>query len=303
MSWFRKKKKQDQSPRRRPESNNTAVFSYYARGASPSEENTGRNEGSGISAVKRYRLRLGHIPSYLALVAVVTALAYSCILTPNPKIILVNTPDTVHRDPKAYQDGVRAIWQKSILSRTKLTVSTDSIESDIKSQFSELSDVQIELPLLGRRPTVILTPVKPSLQLISNNGSFYVDADGKVMARTTDLTQNELKDLPVIRDETGILAEAGKIVIPAAQAQFLSKLHAQLRAQNIDIQSITLPQKAANEADVRITGLPYYVKFSIESDPRQAVGTYLAAKAKLDGEGVTPAEYIDVRVDEKVFYK
>jgi hypothetical protein len=244
-----------------------------------------------------------HIPSYIALLAVVIALAYSCILTPNPKIILVNTPDTVHRDPKVYQEAIQSIWQKSVLNRTKLTVSTDGIQREIRNQFAELSNVQIELPLLGRRPMVILTPQKPTLQLVSANGSFYVDGGGKVMAHTTDLTQNDLKNLPLIRDETSNSAEPGKIVIPATEAQFLSKLYTQLRAENIDVQSITLPPKAANEADVRVAGLPYYIKFSIESDPRQAVGTYLAVKTKFDNEGITPTEYIDVRVEEKVFFK
>ncbi len=302
MSWFHKNKKRD-NPRKRPESNKRAVFSYYARGASSSDQNTGRNEDVAKSAFKRYGVRLVHIPSYVAFLAVVIALAYSCMLTPDPKIILVNTPDTVHRESKVYQESIKAIWQKSLLNRTKLTVSTDGMEREIKNQFAELSNVQIELPLLGRRPSVILTPQKPTLQMVSANGSFYVDSGGKVMARIPDLVQNDLKNLPLIRDETSNSAEVGKVVLPATEAQFLNKLYYQLRAENIDVQSITLPPKAANEADVRVAGLPYYIKFSIESDPRQAVGTYLAAKTKLDKEGTTPAEYIDVRVEEKVFFR
>lgn len=303
MKFLRKKQKPDENQRRRPASDNPAVFSYYARGASLSDQNTGRHENAGLSAVKRYRLRLGHLPSYLALLAIVIAMGYSCLLQPNPKIILVNVPDTVHRDPLAYQEAVQSIWKKSVFSRTKLTVSTAGIRREISSQFGELGNVQIELPLLGRRPTVVLTPAKPALQLVSSNGSFYVDANGKVMARTTDLTQNELKDVPAIYDETGISAEPGKNIIPGPEASFLQRLYAQLQAQNLSVQSITLPPRAANEADVRIAGQPYYVKFSIDSDPRQAVGTYLAAKAKLDSDQAAPSEYIDVRVEEKVFIK
>src|SRR3989344_7874806 len=303
MGWLRKSKKLDQKPRRPAEGNNRAVFSYYARGVSTDEDNTGRRKDQNISTIKHYRLQLGLLPSYFAYLAILFAMGYSCLLVPSPKIILVNTPDTVHRDPSVYQEAIETIWNKSILNRTKLTVSTSRIKQDINSQFGELANVQIELPLLGRRPTVILIPVKPALQLLSSNGSFYVDLGGRVMARTTDLTQNALKQLPLIRDETGVLAEPGKVVIPAAQASFLTNLHAQLLAQNIDVESITLPPRAANEADIRIVGLPYTVKFSIGSDPRQAVGTYQATKAKLDKEGVTPAEYIDLRVEEKVFYK
>ncbi len=303
MVWLQKQKKQDKNQRQRPNGVNPAVFSYYARGASPSDQNTGRNENAGVSALKRYRLRLGHIPSYIALAAILIALGNACLLQPNPKIILVNTPDTVHRDPKVYQEAVQAIWKKSVFSRTKLTISTATIRRDIAGQFTELATVRIELPLLGRRPTVVLTPTKPALQLMSANGSFYVDAGGKVMARTTDLLANELQNVPVVHDETGISAEPGKVVIPATEASFLRKLYAQLQTDAVAVTSITLPPRGANEADVRVNGQRYYIKFSIDSDPRQAVGTYLAAKAKLDAEGVVPAEYLDVRVDEKVFYK
>ncbi|HSX23842.1 MAG TPA: hypothetical protein VLE74_01960 [Candidatus Saccharimonadales bacterium] len=291
--------------RRRPRSVSPTVFSYYARGNSPSSQNTGRRDEPAKPSVrrKRYRLRMAHLPSYLALAAIIIALLNVCWLQPNPKIILVSTAGTVHRSPKEYQQTILALWKQSLFNQTKLTVSTGSLRRDIQQQFTELQDVQIELPLLGRRPTVILTPAVPTLQLVSGNGSFYVDGSGKVMARTTELTQNELKDVPLVRDESGQSAEAGKIVIPGPEAAFLQKLFAQLQAQNIPVLSITLPANAANEADIRITNQQYFVKFSVDNDARQAVGTYLAAKAKLDAEHAAPSEYMDVRVPEKVFYK
>ena len=303
MRLYKKKYKSDNNSRKRPVKDNPAVFSYYARGGSNTDQNTGRTDISAAGASAGYRPRWGHIPSYIALLAIVVALGYSCLLTPTAKVILTNTPNTVHREPKIYQEAVESIWRKSILNRTKLTVSTANISNDISRQFTELDSVKIDLPLLGKRPTVILTAVKPTLQLVSANGSFYVNANGKVMARSTDLTQNDLEELPVVRDDSGITAEPGKNIIPANQAMFLQSLYAQLKAQNLKTQSVTLPSKSANQVDVVIVGQPYYIKFSTDSDPRQAVGTYLAVKAKLDREGTTPREYMDVRVDVKVFYK
>lgn len=297
------RQKLDSTQRRRPATANPAVFSYYARGAAQNDVHTSRQRTGPLGALKRYKVRLGHLPSYVAFVAIGIALGYACMLQPNPRIVLLNTPDTVHRDSKTYQEEVQTIWKKSVLNRTKFTVPIATIRRDITIQFPELASVQIELPLLDRRPTVILSPARPALQLMSSNGSFYVDTSGKVMGRTPELTQNDLKNLPLIRDETGLSAAAGKIIIPGPQALFLRKLFAQLQAEGIATQSITLPPRAANEADVRVAGLQYYIKFSTDSDPRQAVGTYLAAKAKLDAGHVVPTEYIDVRVEEKVFYK
>lgn len=301
---FPKRGKNPRTRRReRPAKPYPATFSYYARGASSSDSNTGRRDDSSPDKTKKFRLRIVHIPSYVAFISIVVALGYSLLLQPNPKIVIVNAPDTVHRDIKVYKDTVSSIWSKSIFSRTKLTISTNGIRSEIAKSFPEIADIQIELPLLGRRATVILTPVKPALQLVSVNGSFYVDVAGKVLAKTSDLQQNDIKDLPFIRDESGISSDPGKNIIPGPDAKFLQSLYAQLRVQNVVVESITLPVGVAEEADLRVPGQQYYIKFSLDSDPRQAVGTYLAVKAKLDSDGVVPAEYIDVRVEEKVFYK
>lgn len=299
---FSFKKQKPDSRRRRP-TTNPAVFSYYAKGASPNDQNTGRNQTSGPSPGGRYRFRLGHIPSYLALGAILLAAGNACLLDTKPKIILIQTTGTVHRDAKTYQDGIQDIWSNSILNRTKITVSTKEIKNDIAKQFAELADVQIELPLLGKRPTIRIVPGAPGLELVTGNGAFYVNADGVVLARTNDLKKNQLEQIAVIHDESGIQAEPGKTILPAGQINFLQKIAAQLKAEQIAVASITLPKTAANQADVRVDGQGYFIKFSLDTDPRQAVGTYLAAKAKLDAEGTGPAEYIDVRVPEKVFYR
>lgn len=300
---FPKIKQKTDNNRRQPVARNQAVFSYYAKGASPNDQNTGRNQSSASGKTERYRFRLGHLPSYFALVAILLAAGHACLLDTKPKIIMQQTAGSVHRDPKTYQDGIQDIWNKSILNRTKITVSTKDIKKDIEGQFAELSDVQIELPLLGKRPTVRIVPGRPGLELITGNGAFYVDAEGMVMARTTDLKKNQLEQLTVIHDESGVRAETGKNILPATQIKFLQKLADYLKAEQIAVVSITLPKTAANQADVRLEGQSYFIKFSLESDPRQAVGTYLAAKTKLDDEGTRPAEYMDVRVPEKVFYK
>lgn len=306
MGWLHKKQKMDPNQRRRPAgTSQPGVFSYYAqRSGAPAvnPENTGRR-AEAVPFFKRLNLRLGYLPSYIALVAVIVAVLYSFWLQPVPRISVISQSGTVYRDSKLYQDEIENIWRSSLLNQTKLTVRSGTIRNDILARFGELADVQIELPLLGRRPAITLTPAKPAMQLISSNGIFYVSSTGRVMAETTDVTQNELGALPLVRDEGGLNAEVGKIVIPEQQAVFLQKLYAQLTAAKVQVQSITLPGNAANEADVRITGTNYYIKFSTDTDPRQAVGTYLAARDKLEADGATPAEYIDIRVEEKVFYR
>lgn len=304
MSLFRKSTNNQSRRREKPPGSRPTTFSYYARGSSSNENHTARrNEADTVSKRNRYQLKFSHIPSYVALATIVLALGYSGLLQPSPKIVVLNVPNTVHRDTKVYKHAVGAIWGKSIFNRTKFTVSTGGIRREIANSFPEIGDIQIELPLLGRRATVVLTPIKPALELVSVNGSFYVDLGGRVLAKTSDLQKNDVKDLPFIRDESGIASDPGKNIMPSPDAKFLQSLYVYLRSENVAVETITLPAGAVLQADVRVTGQQYYVKFSLDSDPRQAVGTYLASKEKLEMGGITPAEYLDVRVEEKVFYK
>lgn len=305
MKLLRKNKEQTSDGRRRPPAtNNPAVFSYYARGSSAGDHNVGRGEEERArNARYTYRPKVRHIPSYLALAAIIAALFYSVLLQPAPRIVLLNTPGTIHREPEAYEEGVQNIWKQSLFNRTKLTVSTDEISQKTQAEFHELADVSIQLPLLGQRPTVVLTPARPALLLISGNGSYYVSGEGKVMSATSEVSKNELGNIPSVRDESGIQAQLGKSVLSTPETAFLEKLFKHLDSANLEVLSVTLPKNAARQADVWLTGRKYYVKFSLDSDPRQAVGTYLALENMLKVEGIIPSEYIDVRVEEKAFYK
>jgi len=303
---FRKQKQINQPARRRPSANNKAVFSYYARGDnanSPSHQNTGRSEKAADAKNANYRFRLRMLPSYIALFAIVVAVLYALTLQADPKVNVVSQSGTIHRTSGEYQKATATIWGNSLLNRSKLTVNSANIQSEIKAEFSELAAVKIELPLLGRRPAITLTPARPVLQLSTIKGVFYVDDNGIVLARVDEVSQNKLEALPQVRDEAELPIEPGKPVLSETEAVYLRKLTDQFKAENIQIESITLPRNAAYEADVRMAGQPYYLKFSTLIEPRQAVGSYLAIKKKLDRDAVKVGEYIDLRVEEKVFYK
>ncbi len=307
MKLFHKRKLPNQAERRPVvRDDSPAVFSYYARGASAANaENSNHNDLRKDLKLRRvrYKPHLGHIPTYIALIAIAVALLSTLLLRPSPRVILTSKPGTVHRDAKAYQEAIETLWKQSILHRSKVTLSTTAMSRKIQEQFPELASAHIQLPLLGQRATVILVPAKPLLQLVSNNGSFYVAPSGIVMSRLEDVQQNQVNNLPTVRDESGIEAEPGKSILAPSEATYLSDLTRHLELSSVSFASITLPKNAARQADVRLTGESYFVKFSFDSDPRQAVGTFLAIQKKLQTSNSKPNEYIDVRVDEKAFYK
>lgn len=302
---FRSKKQTPVPVRQRPSANNRAVFSYYARGNNTgSQQTTGRHEAADKNIQhggNRFAWRA--VPGYLALVVILGAAVYASTLQANPKISVVSQPGTISRATPEYQKAISTIWERSLFNRSKLTVNSTRIQSEIQSEFNEIASVDIQLPLLGRRPALTLTPGRPAMQLVSINGIFYVDAKGVVLARVAEVSQNKLDSLPLVRDEAELALQPGKPALSETEAIYLQKLTDQLKAESLQVDSITLPRNTANEADVRLAGQQYYLKFSTLVDTRQAVGSYLVVKDKLGRDAVKVGEYIDLRVEEKVFYK
>ena len=78
---------------------------------------------------------------------------------------------------------------------------------------------------------------------------------------------------------------------------------AQLTAKQYTISALTLPA-GTSELDASLSGLPYIVKFNLQAtNARQQVGTFLATAGRLSSQHITPAKYVDVRVDGRAYYQ
>src|SRR5690606_27795741 len=102
--------------------------------------------------------------------------------------------------------------------------------------------------------------------------------------------------------QSGLQIEEGMPVLTKEDIDFINVIFAQLVADDQSVASATLPP-IANELHIRLSGQKYFVKFNMEGDARYQVGAFLAVKQKLQADGRKPADYIDVRVEEKVYYR
>lgn len=249
---------------------------------------------------------LRNLPSLIALVAVAGCVGYCLGLTTNAKVNFAGISPTESpltlRSKEAYQEGAESILNQSLLNRTKFTINTGHFEEAFREQFPEVADVAITLPLISRRPVVTVATAQPALILIVQNQAYVLDRRGMVLMKAEDLPEATRQTLPVIQDNSDVTVEVGKGALPAEDISFITTVLEQLRAKDISVQSITLPTRA-HQVDMRLNGQPYYAKFSVDSDAREAAGTFLATKAKLEREKIIPTEYIDVRVDGRAYYK
>jgi hypothetical protein len=315
MKIGRKKAPPAPEGRRRPQnmqSQTPAAFSYYSRRSqSVTPEQRRRNfqtpdvlSRKQLAASANFaRQRFGLI---IVAVAVLIAFANTLRVSTHAKIDSLNEPAAsfLLHDEKAYEAAASRYLASSVWNGNKLTVNTGAVAARLQQDFPELTSVSVALPLVGHRPVVYIRTAAPRLLLTTTNGqSFVVDENGKALIAASRVADLAALKLPVINDESGISLSEGKTVLSSSSVSFIRIVLSELSAQNIRPERITLPA-GTSELDVYPVGTSYFVKFNFQSETAlQQAGTYLATAARLKEQGITPNQYIDVRVDGRAYYK
>ncbi len=297
MRIFRKKQKD--SGRVRPGSTDKRpAYSYY-QNREQGDDHVASSLKSRTSGIKNL---LHNVPAYIAVAVIIGCGVYSLGLTANPKIIVVNEQQQgvqpFLRSTEAYQKVASEALSRSLLNRTKLTINTEKVATELRGALPELRDASLTLPLIGRNPVVYLQIAEPAFVIRNDLGhSFVIDEQGRAVVASTEATELT-RSLIVVHDKSGLPLEPGAAVLPASHVAFLASIRDQLAAKNVEIESITLPQEA-NALELRLKKAGYFLKMNFSVDANSQVGRYLAVKKKTTAD----TTYVDVRVDDRVYIR
>ncbi len=270
-------------------------FSYYSADKTPQPGRVERKRISGHTGLKRLRM----IPTFIALAAIFLSIVYSTTLTTTPKVLFAGD-SSPYRSAAEYQKLASKILQRSLLSRSKLTINTDRVNENMLTEAPELDAAKLVLPIIGRRPTITLHARVPSLILTTKTNAFILDSTGKAVSDTRQLPSSTREGLLTLQDESGLELRIGDQALTSETVNFILNVQSQLSDKKLTINRLSLPA-TPNEVDIYIEGLKYFIKADVSGDVRLQMGTFLATKDKLGSKA--PGEYMDVRVEEKVFYK
>lgn len=282
------------------------VFSYYANRSVRQSTVSGRQPEEPAGEQKR-RPSAAHLKERLSSIGIaVVALIVLTLCTqlgsqPMIETVEEGSSSVFLRDKSVYEAAAHKAFSKP-LNRNKLTVDTKQISKDLQQQFPELAAVSVSLPFAGSQPVVYVQPAEPKLILVSEGGMYLLDANGRALISGNQVTDLRELKVPIVNDESGIAIELGKIALPTNTVAFISEISGQLQAKELKLNSLVMPA-GTYELHARLEGAGYYVKFNLQGSAREEVGAFLATKKKLDSEGKTPKEYIDVRVENRAYYK
>jgi cell division septal protein FtsQ len=294
-----------------PPAGQNRTFSYYSS-RSQSELKTGREAVQNKPPIRRLPTRLQRLRRHSGWFAASLVLAvlgvYELQLSTMPKVVSVAaTSDAPFlQDGQTYQQAAHELFNASASNRNKLTVNASGIAAKLQKQFPELQQVSISLPIIGSTPTVYVRPAEPALVLAAANGTYIVDENGRALAEATAGTNLSRLNIPSVTDQSSLQVRLGQQVLPRTATGFVSTVAEQLRAQKIDVQSMTLPA-LAGELDVYLTGKSYFVKFNLQQGGAEIAakqaGTFIAVNKQLEKQNITPSQYVDVRLEGRAYYK
>ena len=304
--FSRKKSADTQSTRRQTAvqpSKNKAVFSYYQNRDTDIDASKSRQRPSFITGVKA---RVRHIPTLIAGLLILASVLWAMSLSPKPRVTVVNEQNAaskaILRPPSEYQAAATKLLQQSVLTRNKLTLDTSDIERSLQEQFSEITSVAVVLPIISRTPVVYVQIAEPILALESGQNTFVIDEKGRALINAAEVGDLASLNLIPVKDAAQLAIQPGSQVLTGHDVQFMRTIRDQLSEKGLKVARMELPARAS-EIYVYLEGKPYYIKFTTTDDPLQQVGTFFALDKQLAGKKVAPAEYVDVRVAERAYYK
>ncbi len=308
MSLFKKQNNNQRQPRIE---NSRAQAYHYSSRRSNNTQNVGRQTEADIdmSLNKKsfsFKKLTPLIPSYVASLILLIGVFYLTTLSTSPEIIIINNNSKTELiNKKILSDKASAHLKSSIFYRFKPTFNKTKVAEDLKSASPEIVSIKISINPLRHKPQIRVELSEPSLLLSTNAGNLYVvSSDGRILADSAkSSTEFHTTNLVTVQDQTGVKLELGKSALTSSQVDFINQIKFQTDRAGLDIESMAI-MPGGSELDVRYKDTAYYVKYNLLNDARKQSGAFLAFRDSVGKAGVSaPAQYVDVRVPQRVYVK
>jgi hypothetical protein len=302
MALIKRNPKQDRQRGQKGDPRKVSAYSYH-NVRNDVEGATGRDPKRSILSQNKLSQILNRVGASIFLIVCLISLVSILSLSPTPHVVLVGNPSDSALFGQ-YKSSLLSDSQKlfagSVLNRNKITVDTNGITSKLISEFPQFSQITITMPFIGQHPVIYVTQATPSLVLANTSGQYVINQNGVAVQRVTNPSS---LGLPFVNDQSGLTVGVGDTALTTQDVSFIQSVNYQLAQKKYKITDYILPA-GSSEVDVTLSGLPYILKFNLESNnPIPQVGRFLATANYLKSNNINPSSYIDVRTDGRVYYK
>ncbi len=183
------------------------------------------------------------------------------------------------------------------LWRNLLSINGSKLGSELVAGNVRLKSVSVK----ARWPHGLVVTVverQPALVWRTGETNYLVDSEGSVIGPADVAAAG----LPTVVDSTNLPAAAGRVVVSPRFVSFTTAIVGGLPAQTaLKVAELRVPD-TTTELYAKVDK-GYTIKFDTTKDPADQLNKLKTVLAELKRLSKTPAEYIDLRVEAKAYYK
>lgn len=241
-----------------------------------------------------------------ALAVVVAILLVVAGLRMQIKTVRLAGVDQLSQEQQArYSESIRSFSLENSFAQQGWSVDEAQVQDYVLSSFPEVSSAELKaVHLLNPALQVELSFRAPRyVWKDASNQQKFVDAEGKIFYE--NLSASKTGSLIEIEDQSGIVFEAGNTAVSSQTLAFIGGLQGGLKPLykgDRVLKKVLIPV-STREVRVVPEKVPYYVKMSTARSLESQVGELKALLGFLRTKKITPKQYIDIRLEDKAYYK
>ena len=197
-----------------------------------------------------------------------------------------------------YEEAINKYYAQNPFERLRFLQRTDALISFIRQVAPEIGELEsIDASGFPSNMTLNVTARKPVAEWSQNDKTFYVDGAGQAF----EVNYYEPPSL-VIVDENDMKSQDGAAVASNRFLQVVGRLVTEIDIRKLSVEKIIIPRGTVREVDIILKGNSIVFKLSVDRSPAAQAEDIARVNRYFSERGELPV-YVDIRVEQKAFYK
>lgn len=197
---------------------------------------------------------------------------------------------------ESYQQAIQSYLSTHPAERLRFLLNTQQLTQYLQSKTPEVAVVkEVDFEAFGASTFKVIMR-NPIAGWTIQNKQQYVDASGVAFARN----YFPAPSVQII-DNSGAQVQAGQTVASNRFLGFVGRTVGLAASQNITVTQVIIPIGTTREVELRIDGVAYPIKLTIDRPAGEQVEDMARALAWFKAQNKTP-QYVDVRISGRAFY-
>jgi cell division septal protein FtsQ len=250
------------------------------------------------SQKKKAKLPLKKIIRPAIIVLAIALLAYAIIASSLLRIQTIKVEGARTLSADSVRQQTQDVLTSSPLTQNILFVPTGKISDELKKQNYQIAEADVSRSGFNSI-TVKITEQKPSILWLSGNTLSIIGANGH--AYDGEITDVMKQRLVTVVDTTNLPVKKGEKVVTQEFVDFVNTMHTGLPGKGITVKQYQIGDSTTELRATTEAG--YYILFDTTRPAEEQLQDLSAVLAQMKKQNKKATEYIDLRINGKVFYK